>query len=237
MLWFRAAAYSARVEEVRMTRVSAVFFDVGETLVDETREYGDWAQWLGVPAHTFSAVFGAVIARGGDYRETFQYFRPGFDLWAERDRRAEAGRPETFGESDLYSDVRGCLAEIRGQGLLVGVAGNQTLRAGEILQELDLPTDVLGTSQDWGVEKPDPAFFERVVTEAGAPAAEILYVGDRLDVDVLPALKVGLQVAVVRRGPWGRILGDPQILDSCLFTIPDLSTLPELVRQHNLRSG
>jgi hypothetical protein len=58
----------------------AVFFDVGETIVDETREYGPWADWLGVPRHTFSAVFGAVIAQGGDYRDTFQYFRDG--LWA-----------------------------------------------------------------------------------------------------------------------------------------------------------
>lgn len=219
-----------------MARVSAVFFDVGETLVDETREYGAWAEWLGVPVHTFSAVFGAVIARGGDYRETFQYFRPGFDLWVERDRRAEVGQPETFGESDLYPDVRDCLAAIRGQGLVVGVAGNQTLRAGAILESLRLPTDVLGTSQGWGVEKPDPAFFERVVTEAGVPAGEVLYVGDRRDVDVLPALKVGLQVTVVRRGPWGRILDDPQIQESCLFTVPDLRPLPELVRRHNLWS-
>ena len=46
--------------------ISAVVFDVGECLVDETREYGAWADWLGVPRHTFSAVFGAVIARGLD---------------------------------------------------------------------------------------------------------------------------------------------------------------------------
>ncbi len=63
-----------------MSRIEAVFFDVGETIVDETREYGTWADWLGVPRHTFSAVFGAVIAQGGDYRETLQHFRPGFDL-------------------------------------------------------------------------------------------------------------------------------------------------------------
>jgi FMN phosphatase YigB (HAD superfamily) len=220
-----------------VARLSAVFFDVGETLVDETRAYGAWAEWLGVPPHTFSAMFGAVIARGGDYRETFQRFRPGFDLWAERERRAELGPPETFGESDLYPDVRECLARIRAQGILVGVAGNQTLRAGAILESLDLPTDVLATSQGWGVEKPDPAFFERVVVEAGVPAAEILYVGDRQDVDVLPAVKVGLQVALVRRGPWGRILDDPEILASCLFAVPDLTSLPELVRQHNLREA
>jgi hypothetical protein len=60
--------------------IRAVVFDVGECLVDESREYGTWADWLGVPRHTFSAVFGAVIAQGRDYRETFQVFRPGLTL-------------------------------------------------------------------------------------------------------------------------------------------------------------
>jgi hypothetical protein len=36
--------------------INAVVFDVGETLIDETREDGTWADWLGVPRHTFSAV-------------------------------------------------------------------------------------------------------------------------------------------------------------------------------------
>ena len=35
--------------------INAVVFDVSETLVDESREYGTWADWLGVPRHTFSA--------------------------------------------------------------------------------------------------------------------------------------------------------------------------------------
>ena len=110
--------------------ISAVVFDVGETLVDETREYGTWADWLGVPRHTFSSVFGAVIALGMDYREAFQYFRPGFDLDAERARRAVAGQPETFGEGDLYPDARPAMAALREMGVWVGVAGNQTSRAG-----------------------------------------------------------------------------------------------------------
>ena len=74
--------------------IGAVVFDVGECLVDETREYGTWADWLGVPRHVFSAVFGAVIARGQDYRETFQVFRPGFDLDKARQQRADDGKPE-----------------------------------------------------------------------------------------------------------------------------------------------
>ena len=80
--------------------IDTVIFDVGECLVDETREYGTWADWLGVPRHTFSAMFGAVIAKGLDYRETFQVFQPGFDLNKARQERADARQPERFGEDD-----------------------------------------------------------------------------------------------------------------------------------------
>jgi FMN phosphatase YigB (HAD superfamily) len=99
--------------------IEAVVFDVGETLVDETREYGTWADWLGVPRHTFVSVFGAVIAAGKDYRETFQVFRPGFDLTREREMRAEAGKPEWFGEGDLYPDVRPALTALQELGVLM----------------------------------------------------------------------------------------------------------------------
>ncbi|MEU1600731.1 haloacid dehalogenase, partial [Streptomyces sp. NPDC005708] len=122
---------------------------VGECLVDETTEYGTWADWLGVPRHTFHAMFGAVIAQGRDYRETFQEFRPGFELYAERERRAQAGQPETFGEADVYPDARDALAALRADGLRLGIAGNQTVRAGRILRELfSQDVDLIGTSDD-----------------------------------------------------------------------------------------
>ncbi|MBN1172456.1 MAG: HAD family hydrolase [Micromonosporaceae bacterium] len=216
-----------------MANLRAVFFDVGETIVDETREYGTWADWLGVPRHTFAAVFGAVIARGDDYRETFQHFRPGFDLATERDRRAEAGQPEWFGEDDLYPDVRPSLAALRDQGLLVGLAGNQTSRAEGLLRSLDLPVDLIGTSDGWGAEKPAAAFYQRMIDEAGLPAEQILYVGDRLDNDIRPAQELGIPTALLRRGPWGYILREPQISDRCLFTIDSLAKLPALVAKHN----
>jgi FMN phosphatase YigB (HAD superfamily) len=213
--------------------IDAVFFDVGETLVDETREYGTWADWLGVPRHTFSAVFGAVIARGGDYRDTFQHFRPGFDLAAERRARVAAGRPEAFSEEDLYPDVRVCLQELQDLGVAVGIAGNQTARAEAILRSLELPHNVLGTSDGWGVEKPSTAFFERLVKEAGHSARNVLYVGDRLDNDLLPALDVGVQVAVVIRGPWAHIWRDRPELERCLFQLDSLEPLPRLVAAFN----
>jgi phosphoglycolate phosphatase-like HAD superfamily hydrolase len=108
-----------------MTVVSVVF-DVGETLLDDTREWGAWADWIGVPRHTFSAVLGAVTLEGRDNAETSHYFRPGFDLAVERTRREEAGKGEDYDETDLYPDVRPALAALRTMGLWVGIAGNQT---------------------------------------------------------------------------------------------------------------
>jgi HAD superfamily hydrolase (TIGR01549 family) len=213
--------------------IRAVVFDVGEVIVNETREYGTWADWLGVPRHTFSAVFGAVIATGRDYREVFEEFRPGFDLHEERDARAAAGQPEGFDEEDLYPDVVPCLARLRADGLLVGVAGNQTARAESILRNLALPADWIGTSSSWGVEKPDLEFFQRVVAEAAVDPDEVLYVGDRLDNDIRPALRAGLQAALIRRGPWGRLLSDTDTERRCVGVMSGLGGLPGLVTTHN----
>ena len=66
--------------------IKSVVLDVGETLLDDTREFAAWADWIGVPRHTFSAVLGAVTAAGRDNVETFQFFRRDFvprpDMWS-----------------------------------------------------------------------------------------------------------------------------------------------------------
>ncbi|MER6443527.1 HAD family hydrolase [Streptomyces sp. NPDC001185] len=186
--------------------IRAVVFDVGECLVDETREYGSWADWLDVPRHTFHAMFGAVIAQGRDYREVFEEFRPDFDLSEERELRAAAGQPEEFGERDLYEDVRPTLRQLRADGLWLGIAGNQTIRAGKHLRELFAEeVDLIATSDDWGASKPAPEFFEHVAEAVPFREDEILYVGDRVDNDLRPAVKAGIHTALVHRGPWATI--------------------------------
>lgn len=216
-----------------MAVLEAVFLDVGETIVDETRAFAAWADWMGVTRLTFAAVLGAVIARGGDHREVFAELRPGFDLDAEQARRDAAGVPDSFHLKDLYPDVRGPLQELRDLGLRVGLAGNQPAAAQEVLQSWELPVDVVATSQGWGVSKPDPAFFARVVCEAGVPAERVLYVGDRLDNDVRAPQAAGLPTAFLRRGPWGYLMRDDEALRASLFRIDSLAELPALVAAHN----
>ena len=210
--------------------IKAVVFDVGETLVDESREYGTWADWLGVPRHSFSAVFGAVIASGRDYREAFQHFRPGFSLEQERARRADAGQAEWFGEGDLYPDARPAMAALQGMGVWVGVAGNQTARAGGILRALELPADMIATSEDWGASKPDPAFFRALAGVMPCAPGEAVYVGDRLDNDLKPAKAAGMRTAFIRRGPWGHIQEDhPDMAAAADWRLSSLAELPGLV--------
>jgi len=213
--------------------IRAVIFDVGECLVDETREYGTWADWLQIPRHTFHAMFGAVIAQGRDYRETFQEFRPGFDLYEEREKRAAAGQPEHFGEEDLYADVRPALHQLRADGLWLGIAGNQTVRAGTILRELFTDdVDLIGTSDDWGASKPDPEFFHRVAEVTPFANDEILYVGDRVDNDLRPAAAAGMHSALVHRGPWATIQWRTEEAEKLpTFRVESLLELPGLIAE------
>jgi HAD superfamily hydrolase (TIGR01549 family) len=187
-----------------------------------------------VPRHTFSSVFGAVIALGADYREAFQYFRPGFDLAAERARRADAGQPETFGDSDLYPDARPAMAALQDMGVWVGVAGNQTSRAGGILRKLDLPADMIATSDDWGAVKPDASFFQAVIDSAPCNAVGIVYVGDRVDNDLKPAEEAGMRTAFIRRGPWGYLWErHPDMAAVADWRMTTLAELPGIVAEVN----
>ena len=122
------------------------------------------------------------------------------------------------GEDDLYPDVRPVLARLRADGLWVGIAGNQTSRAGGILRSLELPADMIATSDDWGAAKPDPAFFRCLIEAVPCDPASILYVGDRLDNDIVPASAAGLRTALIRRGPWAWIQRDDP--DAC--RVPDM---------------
>lgn len=175
-----------------MAQIRCVVFDVGETLVDETRMWTDLAQRLGLPPFTLCALVGALIAVGKDHH----------DLWdvIGADRPAVVVDP---GQCELYPDAADCVAAVRRAGMAVGVAGNQPAAIDQVLAAAGLEVDFVASSAAWGVAKPDPAFFARLVCEARVLAENILYVGDRLDNDVLPAHSAGMRTVFVRRGPWG----------------------------------
>lgn len=204
-----------------------VAFDVGEVLIDETRVWATWAELLGVSPLTFAAVLGAAIAQGSDHRAAFPHVAPNLEpeLLEEEHERRYGG----FTEADLYADARPCLEELQGLGFRVVIAGNQPAHRTAQLQALGLPHDRLATSDDLGVEKPDGAFFSALLelAETDDPGA-VLYVGDRVDNDVLPAIAAGMRVCWLRRGPWGQLQDLPDDVEPDLV-LEGLGELPTLL--------
>jgi HAD superfamily hydrolase (TIGR01549 family) len=210
--------------------METVVFDVGETITRDDRYWESWADWLDVPRHTLSALVGAVVARGQDNAEALRLVRPGIDIAAEYRARETAGRGEYLDESDLYGDVRPALSALRELGVRVIVAGNQTSRAGELLGGLDLPVDLVATSGDWEVAKPQLEFFERVLEVAQAAPDLTVYVGDHPANDIFPAKSAGLRVAHIRRGPWGHLWADDaEVVAAADWRIDSLGQLTSIV--------
>ncbi|MGW1463738.1 HAD family hydrolase [Streptomyces sp. NPDC001493] len=211
--------------------IETIVFDVGETLTNDNRYWGSWADWLDVPRHTMSALVGAVVTQGRDNSDALRLVRPGIDVEAEWRAREAAGRGEYLDESDLYPDVRLTLGGLRELGVRVIVAGNQTARAGELLRALGLPADLVVMSEEWGAAKPDPAFFARVLGVCGTRAENTLYVGDHPANDVFPAHAAGLLTAHLRRGPWGHWWADdPAVRATADWSVDSLGEVAELVR-------
>ncbi|MFK0173451.1 HAD family hydrolase [Streptomyces sp. NPDC090306] len=212
--------------------METMVFDVGETITRDDRYWASWADWLEVPRHTLSALVGAVVAEGRDHGDALRLVRPGIDVAAEYHAREAAGRGEALGEDDLYDDVRPALAGLRARGVRVIVAGNQTPRAGELLRDLDLPADLIVTSGEWGVAKPRPEFFHRVLEVARAAPERILYVGDHPANDLYPAKAAGLRTAHLRRGPWGHLWADaPEVVAAADWRVDSLHELVALAEQ------
>ena len=212
--------------------INVVFFDIGETLVDETRQWGAWADWLGIPRLTFFGVLGGLIERGEHHQRVFELLRPGFDMAHERAARAEAGHVEHFERADFYPDAIPCLAALRRAGYQIGLAGNQPEGVENVLRAMDLPVDLIASSVGWGVEKPSPEFFARVAVLAGVPPASIAYVGDRVDNDVVPAAAAGMLAIFLRRGPWGFLQAEHRDAARAHIRLDSLDALPQALEAY-----
>ena len=134
---------------------------------------------------------------------------------------AEGATSYVFAAGDLHADAMPCFAALRARGLRLGAAGNMRAVHEEFLRP---HVDFVGSSERWDVWKPDAGFFARIVEEAAVPAGEILYVGDRVDNDVLPALAAGLGAVRIRRGAHAHIESPPGAV-----TIASLAELPEVL--------
>lgn len=189
--------------------VTAVVFDVGETLADETKNWERVADACNVPRFTLMALVGVAIARGETPRKVRE--------WLEIDPPRSA-----FLNDELYPDAVPCLNRCREAGLFVGAVGNMAVEHEDTVRP---HVDFASSSERLGVEKPSRDFFERVIAATERPRHEVAYVGDLVHNDVVPALEAGMVAVHIRRGPWGFIQEPPPEA----IRIRSLDELPEVL--------
>lgn len=110
-----------------------------------------------------------------------------------------------FGSHSTYAafeDALPFLRFLRRRGVVTGVVSNGDERYEEhILPMLGLSEELdhLTLSTDVGYEKPSTEIFESALQKAGVPAAETLHIGDRLELDFEPAVKLGMKAVLIDR--------------------------------------
>lgn len=176
-------------------------------------------------------MLGAAIADGRHHNDPIHLFRPGIDVEAERRLLEQETGFAFVTAEDLYPDALDCLRALAADGYRLGVAANQPAATAAVIRDLGVELELVGMSADWGVHKPDPAFFERIARELDLAPTAIAYVGDRVDNDVRPAHAAGMTSVFLRRGPWGWIQAgavDPPAAD---LVIESLAELPGALRR------
>lgn len=84
----------------------------------------------------------------------------------------------------------------------LGIAANQPSWAGDVLAEAGLLSyfEHKAMSDDLGLSKPDARFYIAVLSAMNAQPETTVMVGDRLDLDILPARRLGMRTVRVRAG-------------------------------------
>jgi putative hydrolase of the HAD superfamily len=219
--------------------VSAVFFDVDDTLVDYTstsRRALDDAMGAGDSYPLWEAISAPYFERHGRGEIGFEPMRIARTAAFLRalGRDADAGQAAAFEQARftalnrsfvLFDDVLGCLAALRGQSLRLGVITNNDgphqRRKLAMVGLLDA-FDAVAISGEIGAGKPDPAIFGHACAALGVAPAAAVHVGDRLDADALGALGAGL------RGVWLDRLGVAGV-ERRVPVVSTLEAVPALV--------
>jgi putative hydrolase of the HAD superfamily len=129
-------------------------------------------------------------------------------------------------ESNLWelvpSAVLPALAALRERGLKITIVSNSNGKLRVLFDRLRLAScvDCMLDSQDEGIEKPDPRFFELALARSGARKETTIHVGDLYHVDIVGARNAGLR---------GVLLDEANLYPD--VDCPRVRTLAELVER------
>lgn len=101
----------------------------------------------------------------------------------------------------IFDDVIETLTGLKARGLILGLITNARREMLTIYRELGLDSylDFVSTSEEAGVDKPDPGIFQLALDKAGVSAAAAIHVGDQYEMDIVGARSAGMRAVLIDR--------------------------------------
>lgn len=176
-----------------------LFFDMGHTFINED------AVW----EERYRGLSAMLNAQGRDVaaeeiRDLTARYAAEFRKLVEDVNRFYGAGDALFcdpADGSPYPGAGDLLAALAGRYRL-GVVANQAAGTEERLRNWGLRDcfEIVCSSAELGVAKPDPRIFEIALEKAGAAPEACFMIGDRLDNDVAPAKRLGMGTVWVRQG-------------------------------------
>ncbi|MCK4752106.1 MAG: HAD family hydrolase [Planctomycetes bacterium] len=130
-------------------------------------------------------------------------------------------------------ELKDSVAGLKKLGLKLGILSNTFVTS----SSLDRHLEQLGISEFFGVRlysyqfnfrKPNPLIFEVAAERVGEKPGNILFVGDRINKDVAPALKAGMHAALI-----SAYTNEGKAVPAAAWKIDTIRELPDLVENFN----
>lgn len=134
-------------------------------------------------------------------------------------------------------DIRQTLASLKNSGLKLGIVSNTFVNGDSLekhLEQLNILNffTVKIYSYEFAFRKPDLRMFKIAAEKVGEAMENILYVGDRIDTDIKPALRAGM-LAVLKAAYTNTGKKPPKGVKKVTY----LSELPNLIKEFNTTIG
>ncbi|MEW9698781.1 HAD family hydrolase [Paenibacillus sp. SI8] len=190
------------------SKIEWIFFDIGDTLVDETKPLGSSIEQF----VRFANERGYGVTKESVYagiNDGFKALHPSpmrllMETCITSDEDRSYIRSRMKYEKHLehpFPEAKDLLARLANR-YKIGIIANQSAGTSDRLEQYGLLQHiaVVCSSAEAGISKPDLNFFHMALNEAGCSAQQAIMVGDRIDNDIVPAYSLGMGTIWVRQG-------------------------------------
>lgn len=176
-----------------MQNIKWLFFDIGSTLVDESKCIEQRCRTITSENNINELEFNNKVleyakASCQPVKLAAKYYGAKIPVW-------------NMELEFLYPNVESILSQLSNKYKL-GIIANQSLGTKERLENWGICKyfNIIVASAEEGCEKPDIKIFEIALKRADCKAEEAFMIGDRLDNDIVPAKKIGMNTIWVKQG-------------------------------------